>query len=73
MPSDETPAEDFPGRVEIEDLDINQPRQLASLRERLSGRSFDMLFVNAGTTNNEQVPIGQVPTEDFADVMITNW
>ena len=65
-------AEDFPGRVEIEDLDINQPRQLASLRERLSGRSFDMLFVNAGTTNNEQVPIGQVPTEDFVDVMITN-
>jgi NAD(P)-dependent dehydrogenase (short-subunit alcohol dehydrogenase family) len=30
------------------------------------------LFVNAGTTNDEQVPIGQVPTEDFVTVMVTN-
>jgi NAD(P)-dependent dehydrogenase (short-subunit alcohol dehydrogenase family) len=65
-------ADDFPGRLEIEVLDINEPTQLASLRERLSGRTFEALFVNAGTTNNEQVPIGLVPTEDFIDVMITN-
>jgi len=31
-----------------------------------------MLFVNAGTTNNEQTPIGQVPTDDFVTVMVTN-
>jgi NAD(P)-dependent dehydrogenase (short-subunit alcohol dehydrogenase family) len=31
-----------------------------------------MLFVNAGTTNNEQTPIGAVPTEDFVSVMTTN-
>jgi NAD(P)-dependent dehydrogenase (short-subunit alcohol dehydrogenase family) len=65
-------ADDFPGRLEIEVLDINEPAQLTALRERLSGRSFDMLFVNAGTTNNEQVPIGRVPTEDFVDIMVTN-
>ena len=40
----------FPGRLDIETLDINEPAQLAALRERLSGRSLDMLFVNAGTT-----------------------
>jgi NAD(P)-dependent dehydrogenase (short-subunit alcohol dehydrogenase family) len=65
-------ADDFPGRLEIDVLDINEPTQLAALRERLSGRTFEALFVNAGTTNNEYVPIGQVPTEDFIDIMITN-
>jgi NAD(P)-dependent dehydrogenase (short-subunit alcohol dehydrogenase family) len=65
-------ADDFPGRLEIEILDVNEPTQLASLCSRLSGRSFEMLFVNAGTTNNEQVPIGRVPTEDFVSLMITN-
>jgi NAD(P)-dependent dehydrogenase (short-subunit alcohol dehydrogenase family) len=58
--------------LEIEILDINEPGQLTSLRERLAGRLFEMLFVNAGTTNNEQIPIGKVPTEDFVSVMITN-
>jgi NAD(P)-dependent dehydrogenase (short-subunit alcohol dehydrogenase family) len=65
-------ADDFPGRLEIDVLDINEPAQLAALRKRLSGRSFEMLFVNAGTTNNEQIPIGQVPTEDFVNLMVTN-
>jgi NAD(P)-dependent dehydrogenase (short-subunit alcohol dehydrogenase family) len=60
------------GRLEIEVLDINEPTQITSLRERLSGRVFEMLFVNAGTTNNEQTPIGQVSTEDFVSVMVTN-
>jgi NAD(P)-dependent dehydrogenase (short-subunit alcohol dehydrogenase family) len=65
-------ADEFPGRVDIEVLDINEPAQLTALRKRLSGRTFEMLFVNAGTTNNEQVPIAQVPTEDFVNLMITN-
>jgi NAD(P)-dependent dehydrogenase (short-subunit alcohol dehydrogenase family) len=65
-------ADAFPGRVDIEILDINEPEQIATLRERLAGRSFGALFVSAGTTRNQQVPIGQVPTEDFIDVMVTN-
>jgi NAD(P)-dependent dehydrogenase (short-subunit alcohol dehydrogenase family) len=60
------------GRLEIEVLDINEPAQLAALHNRLSERRFDMLFVNAGTTNNEQTPIGQVPADDFVTVMVTN-
>ena len=42
--------------------------QLAALRDRLSGRTFDMLFVNAGTTNNE----ARVTTDEFMRVMMTN-
>lgn len=65
-------ADKHQGRLDIEVLDINEPVQLAALRDRLAGRVLDMLFVNAGTTNNEQTPIGAVPTDDFVTVMITN-
>ncbi|MFG1644751.1 SDR family oxidoreductase [Amycolatopsis sp. NPDC049252] len=60
------------GRVEIEHLDITEPDQLPPLRERLADRRLDVLFVNAGTTNNPQTPIGEVSTTDFVDVMVTN-
>ncbi|WAP55941.1 SDR family NAD(P)-dependent oxidoreductase [Streptomyces sp. S465] len=60
------------GRVSVEHLDINEPDQLAPLRERLGPRELDVLFVNAGTTSHEQAPIGAVPTADFIDVMVTN-
>ncbi|MCF3174585.1 SDR family oxidoreductase [Streptomyces sioyaensis] len=60
------------GHVTIEHLDINEPHHLAPLHERLAQRRLDLLFVNAGTTNHEQTPIGAVPTADFAEVMITN-
>ncbi len=38
-------------RVEVETVDICEPEQIAALRARLSGRVFDILFVNAGTAN----------------------
>jgi NAD(P)-dependent dehydrogenase (short-subunit alcohol dehydrogenase family) len=65
-------ADEFAGRVEIETLDITAPEQVAALRERLSGRVFDMLFVNAGVTNNEQETIADVSTDAFIRVMVTN-
>jgi NAD(P)-dependent dehydrogenase (short-subunit alcohol dehydrogenase family) len=55
-------ADQFEGRLEIE----------TAVRERLSGRSFEMLFVNAGVTNNQQETIGEVTTEEFIRVMVTN-
>ncbi|MBN3756594.1 SDR family NAD(P)-dependent oxidoreductase [Paraburkholderia sp. Tr-20389] len=66
-------ADEYRGRVEIEVLDICEPDQLAALKQRLSGRSFDILFVNAGTTNSDPTQtIGEVSTEDFMHVMLTN-
>ena len=60
-------------RLEIETLDINRPDQIVALHERLSGRQFDMLFVNAGITNPDPTQtIGEVSIEDFVEVMITN-
>ncbi len=61
-----------PGRVEIEVLDICMPDQLAALDARLAGRMLDILFVNAGTTNRPGETIGEVSTEEFVRVMVTN-
>ncbi|MGO4128151.1 SDR family NAD(P)-dependent oxidoreductase [Inquilinus sp. YAF38] len=66
-------ADEYSGRLEIEILDICDPGQIAALRDRLSGRMFDMLFVNAGIANrNPMQTIGEVSTDDFVQVMITN-
>ena len=65
-------ASQYEERLEIETLDICEQAQVAALRERLSGRVFEMLFVNAGTTNNEKETIGEVTTEEFIRVMLTN-
>ncbi|WP_371141018.1 SDR family oxidoreductase [Burkholderia cepacia] len=65
-------ADRFDGGLDIETLDICEPAQLAALRERLSGRRFDMLFVNAGTTNEPTETIGEVTTDEFVRVMVTN-
>jgi NAD(P)-dependent dehydrogenase (short-subunit alcohol dehydrogenase family) len=65
-------AERAAGRVEIENLDITRPEQVAALRLRLAARTFDMLFVNAGVTNDPQETIGEVATEEFIRVMVTN-
>lgn len=63
-------AERSDGRVRVERLDVTDPDQLAPLRERLP--RLDLLFVNAGTTTAEDVPLGQVTTEEFVEVMVTN-
>jgi NAD(P)-dependent dehydrogenase (short-subunit alcohol dehydrogenase family) len=65
-------ADKCPGRLEIETLDICEQAQVRALRERVSGRVFQMLFVNAGTTNNPTETIGDVTTEEFIRVMVTN-
>ena len=65
-------ADEYSGRVEIEHVDICEPDQIAALHDRLSGRTFDMLFVNAGVTNNPTETIADVTTDEFIRVMVTN-
>ncbi|MFG1922101.1 SDR family NAD(P)-dependent oxidoreductase [Cryptosporangium sp. NPDC048952] len=56
--------------ITVEHLDVTEPAQLAPLRDRLP--ELDLLFVNAGTTTREDTPIGEVSTEEFVRVMVTN-
>src|SRR6202789_1241239 len=59
-------------RLEIETVDINYPDQVTALQARLASRKFDMLFVNAGVTNDGGKTIPDVSTDEFVRVMITN-
>lgn len=66
-------AASHPDAVEIETLDITQADQIAALRDRLKGRLFSIVFVNAGTASPRQdETIAQVSTDEFVRVMLTN-
>ena len=59
------------GRLKIESLEMTSTEELTALRERLDGRRLDLLFVNAAIDRGN-LPISEVPTEMFTEVMITN-
>jgi len=65
-------ADEHAGHVEIETLDITEPDQIAALRDRLSDRTFDILFVNAGTANINDETVADVSNDEFARVLVTN-
>jgi NAD(P)-dependent dehydrogenase (short-subunit alcohol dehydrogenase family) len=66
-------ADKHPGRVDVEILDVTAPDQIAALHDRLVGRSFDVLFHNAGTANaNPGETIAEISTEEFVHVMVAN-
>ncbi|WP_438295401.1 SDR family NAD(P)-dependent oxidoreductase [Streptomyces sp. HUAS TT7] len=68
-------ADAHQGRLELASLEMTSPRQLAALRGRLErrpdGGRLDLLFVNAAIDRGD-LPIGEVPTEMFTEVMVTN-
>ncbi|CAN5457205.1 SDR family oxidoreductase [soil metagenome] len=66
-------ADSSEGRLEIEILDIDEPDQIAALHGRLAHRRLDILFVNAGTTTDDQLALfSDVANDEFLRVMITN-
>lgn len=65
-----TPLHDLAVRVEV--VDITVPSQVADLRQRLTGETFDLLFVNAGVSNGPGETIAEVSTDTFIHVMVTN-
>jgi NAD(P)-dependent dehydrogenase (short-subunit alcohol dehydrogenase family) len=65
-------ADEFPGRVQIEPLDICEPEQIRALRQRLADQMFDVLFVNAGTFSASEDTVKVVTTDEFVRLMVTN-
>ena len=62
----------FPRSLEVETVDINDASTVRSLRERLSGRYVDVLFLNAGIARAiEESPVSASET-DFLAMMLTN-
>jgi NAD(P)-dependent dehydrogenase (short-subunit alcohol dehydrogenase family) len=65
-------ADQVGDRIAIETVDIVEPEQIAGLRNRLDGQSFDLLFVNAGVANDPKMTIHEATTAEFVRVMVTN-
>ncbi|WP_297609887.1 SDR family NAD(P)-dependent oxidoreductase [Nocardia sp.] len=65
-------ADTSAGRIEIESVDITEPAQIAALHDRLADRMFDLLFVNAGVTNEPEGTVAETSTQEFNRVMVTN-
>ena len=65
-------ADSQAGQIEIETVDITEPEQIAALHTRLADRRFDLLFVNAGVTNEPEGMVAETTTEEFNRVMVTN-
>lgn len=60
------------GMLEIESVDITDVDQITRLKARLRNKSFDLLFVNAGVANARYETIGEVSTDEFVRVLVTN-
>ncbi|WP_028936445.1 SDR family oxidoreductase [Pseudonocardia spinosispora] len=65
-------ADAHAGTVEIESVDITDPSTITALDARLADRKFDLLFVNAGVTNEPEGTVAETSTEEFTRVMVTN-
>jgi NAD(P)-dependent dehydrogenase (short-subunit alcohol dehydrogenase family) len=66
-------AAEHPGRVETESHDLNDHDQIRALRDRLSGRRFDVVLVNGWIVNRTPSDtMAGVSTDEFVQVMVTN-
>jgi NAD(P)-dependent dehydrogenase (short-subunit alcohol dehydrogenase family) len=74
--SDRTPLHDLADthadQVEIDTVDVTEPEQITALHTRLADRKFDLLFVNAGVTNQPEGTVAETATDEFNRVMVTN-
>ncbi|UPG85821.1 SDR family oxidoreductase [Luteibacter aegosomatis] len=61
------------GRLVIERMDMTVAEDVDALRNRRANERFDILFVNAGTTNEHPGDtIAEITTDEFIHVMVTN-
>jgi NAD(P)-dependent dehydrogenase (short-subunit alcohol dehydrogenase family) len=60
------------GLLVVETLDITEPAQTAELATRLSGSTFDLLFLNAGIMVGRAMPLGDIPDSDISTIFLTN-
>lgn len=59
-------------RLLIEQLDVTEPAQLSALVSRLRGRSFHLLFLNAGIMVGSGVPLSDISDSQIAAIFLTN-
>ena len=62
----------YPGRLMVEPLDVVVDDEILELRERLSDRRLDLLFVNAGIAHGPGETLAATSAREFAHMMLTN-
>ncbi|MBF8651863.1 SDR family oxidoreductase [Pseudomonas putida] len=62
---------DVPG-VRTEQLEMNDPAQLDTLAERLTGQLFDLVFINAGVMGPLPQDVESVTHQEIGDLFMTN-
>ena len=62
----------FPGRLEVETVDIALADQVRALRERLGRRRLDVAFINAGIARAIEATPASISETDFLDMMLVN-
>jgi NAD(P)-dependent dehydrogenase (short-subunit alcohol dehydrogenase family) len=60
------------GALTVLSADINRPEDLVALSQQLSNVTLDLLFVVAGISDDPNQTIGQISTEEFNHLMVTN-
>jgi len=60
------------GALTILSADINLPDDIAALSRQLDGITLDLLFVVAGVSDDPNQTIGQISTDEFNHLMVTN-
>ena len=60
------------GRLRVDHVDIDDEGAVAALHRRCAATSFDLVFVNAGTTHDRWETVADVSTATFERVMRTN-
>jgi NAD(P)-dependent dehydrogenase (short-subunit alcohol dehydrogenase family) len=58
--------------ISIETVDIDDNASVAALADTLAGRSFDLVFVNAGVIGPDHASAGKVTPEELGALMMTN-
>ena len=60
------------GAIRVEHVDINDDAAVATLRRRLDGEVFDLVFVNAGIALPEPGDAAGASRDEAADLFLTN-
>lgn len=60
------------GATVFSDVDVTDPARVRALGEKLAGRKFDLLFLNAGIMAARGMPVGAIADADIIHVMMTN-
>lgn len=65
-------ADEFPGRLRIEHMDVCDPGEIGAVRAKLADETIDFLFINAGVQNAPSETPKDVAASEFLRVMLTN-